>query len=209
MAVDGRTDEQIAQALGIRPGTVNTYWVRVRQKVGPLSRTEIVAGVLRHEMETRCEALRREIAELTATQRARPAPEEDGDGAEPWRFLSLAHHFDAALVMDRHGTIVYANPHARKLLRASRHELEGLPFWEIVAPEDRANCPERIRRFFADREDRRKVVGLDTPYYAYRRDGTRVRVTIAAEWFESPEGIIASVSIREYHIDGPGHSPLL
>ncbi len=209
MAVDGRTDEQIAQALGIRPGTVNTYWVRVRLKVGPLSRTEIVAGVLRHEMEERCDALRRELAELTAAQQKRQAPEADADEAEPWRYLSLGYLFDAALVMDHQGMIVYANPHARTLLRADRHELEGLPFWEIVAPDDRSGCKERIRQFFANGNDRRVVVGLDTPYYGLRRDGTRVRLSVAAEWFESPDGVIASVSLREYLKDSPGHAPLL
>src|SRR5689334_16434395 len=47
LAVEGCTDEQIGQRLGITTSTVNSYWVRIRSKVGLLSRTEIVGGYLR------------------------------------------------------------------------------------------------------------------------------------------------------------------
>jgi DNA-binding CsgD family transcriptional regulator len=42
-AVQGYTDEMIAQELRIERGTVNSYWVRIRGKFGNLSRTELVA----------------------------------------------------------------------------------------------------------------------------------------------------------------------
>ncbi|RYZ87846.1 MAG: LuxR family transcriptional regulator, partial [Proteobacteria bacterium] len=47
LAIDGHTDEQIAQSIGISVSTVNSYWVRIRAKVGPHSRTEIVSKMLR------------------------------------------------------------------------------------------------------------------------------------------------------------------
>lgn len=43
LAVKGYTDDMIAQELGIECGTVNSYWVRIRGKMGNFSRTELVA----------------------------------------------------------------------------------------------------------------------------------------------------------------------
>jgi DNA-binding CsgD family transcriptional regulator len=45
-AVNGYTDDMIAHELGIERGTVNSYWVRIRGKMGHLSRTELVARFL-------------------------------------------------------------------------------------------------------------------------------------------------------------------
>ena len=45
-AAQGHTDEMIAKALGIGKGTVNSYWVRIRGKMGHLSRTHLVANHL-------------------------------------------------------------------------------------------------------------------------------------------------------------------
>lgn len=42
-ASEGFTDAMIAQALGIQVGTVNSYWVRIRGKLGHFSRTELVS----------------------------------------------------------------------------------------------------------------------------------------------------------------------
>ena len=42
-AVQGYTDDMIANELGIECGTVNSYWVRIRGKLGNFSRTELVA----------------------------------------------------------------------------------------------------------------------------------------------------------------------
>jgi DNA-binding CsgD family transcriptional regulator len=45
-AMEGMTDKEIACDLGISPATVKSYWLRIRQKVGGLTRTEAVARVL-------------------------------------------------------------------------------------------------------------------------------------------------------------------
>lgn len=43
LATQGFTDDMIARELNIERGTVNSYWVRIRGKLGHLSRTELVA----------------------------------------------------------------------------------------------------------------------------------------------------------------------
>lgn len=42
LAGEGKTDKEIAHALGIQPGTVGTLWARIRAKLGPCNRTELV-----------------------------------------------------------------------------------------------------------------------------------------------------------------------
>ena len=52
-ATQGYTDDMIAQALGIGKGTVNSYWVRIRGKMGHLSRTHLVANHIQSKATTR------------------------------------------------------------------------------------------------------------------------------------------------------------
>lgn len=66
LASNGFTDQQIAQSLGIRVSTVTTYWVRIRGKVGQLSRSEIIAGSVRQRSLETLNELRSENARLRA-----------------------------------------------------------------------------------------------------------------------------------------------
>src|SRR5579862_4728500 len=47
MASEGHTDSSIAHLLEISEGTVGTYWGRIRTKMGPYSRPELVAIAIR------------------------------------------------------------------------------------------------------------------------------------------------------------------
>lgn len=104
LAVLGRTDEQISQELGMSVPTVNSYWVRIRGKLGPLSRTELVGNVLRHASNLRFADLlaenerlkedgrqvRKDLAEAERHLRAER-------GAD-WHLHALDHVSDATLV---------------------------------------------------------------------------------------------------------------
>src|SRR5579862_2918436 len=75
MAGEGLTDTAIANSLGISEATVNTYWGRIRVKLGPHNRTELVAIALREEYEQRIEELKAtsaEAADYGAILRAAP-----------------------------------------------------------------------------------------------------------------------------------------
>lgn len=54
LAAKGLTDEGICAALGIAPGTLGTYWARIRNKSGQMARTEIAVGQLQrhHDLMT-------------------------------------------------------------------------------------------------------------------------------------------------------------
>jgi DNA-binding CsgD family transcriptional regulator len=63
LCVDGLTNEAIAQRLGLSVGTVNTYWLRIKLKVGGSGRTDTVVKVIRERAER---ALREANVERTS-----------------------------------------------------------------------------------------------------------------------------------------------
>jgi DNA-binding CsgD family transcriptional regulator len=51
LCVEGLTNEAIAQRLGISAGTVDSYWVRIKLKVGGSGKTDTVVKVIREKAE--------------------------------------------------------------------------------------------------------------------------------------------------------------
>jgi DNA-binding CsgD family transcriptional regulator len=51
LAIQGLTNEGIAHKLELSLGTVNTYWLRIRMKVGGVGRTDTVAKVINDRSE--------------------------------------------------------------------------------------------------------------------------------------------------------------
>jgi DNA-binding CsgD family transcriptional regulator len=51
LAVQGLTNEAIAVKLKLSIGTVNTYWLRIRLKVGGMGRTDTVVRVIKERAE--------------------------------------------------------------------------------------------------------------------------------------------------------------
>jgi DNA-binding CsgD family transcriptional regulator len=53
LAIEGLTNDAIAATLNLSVGTVNTYWSRVRLKVGGVARTDTVAKIIADRSEER------------------------------------------------------------------------------------------------------------------------------------------------------------
>jgi len=71
LCVDGCTNDMIAHRLGISAGTVNTYWLRIRLKVGTAGRTETVAKVITERADKALRAAnvqRQDLAEIVKGQ---------------------------------------------------------------------------------------------------------------------------------------------
>src|SRR5579871_4602637 len=103
-AAEGLTDTAIANRLGISEATVGTYWGRVRIKLGPYSRTELVAIVLRAEREAAVEALRQENAGLVKRVQELVNANQTAMFQE---FIESAP--DAMILVDDSGCIQHAN----------------------------------------------------------------------------------------------------
>jgi len=204
LAVLGRTDEQISQELRVSLSTVNSYWVRIRGKLGPLSRTELVGGVLRYESDLRFADLIAENARLKASEEQahkdlavaeRDLNNERGAG---WHLHALDHVSDATFVCRPPGEIVYANLHAEHLFAADPGELEKLQIWELAIAQDQDEQRDASPIFFNANAPQRLVRGVERPYYALRRDGTNFRALLIAERFLAPEGMMSVITVREY-----------
>jgi DNA-binding CsgD family transcriptional regulator len=69
LCVEGLTNDAIADRLGLSVGTVNTYWLRIKLKVGGSGRTDTVVKVIRERAERALRDAnieRKELAEIVA-----------------------------------------------------------------------------------------------------------------------------------------------
>lgn len=51
LCVDGLNNEQISARLGLSIGTVNTYWIRIKNKVGGNGRADTIAKILKRRAD--------------------------------------------------------------------------------------------------------------------------------------------------------------
>ena len=51
LCVEGLTNDAIAHRLGLGVGTVNTYWLRIKLKVGGSGRTDTVVKIIKDRAE--------------------------------------------------------------------------------------------------------------------------------------------------------------
>jgi DNA-binding CsgD family transcriptional regulator len=147
-AIEGMTDQQIANRMGISASTVNSYWVRIRGKLGQLSRTELVSKIVQHRANLETTSLGRTIRDLeqeltVAKQRALNSEKADLCSA------ALDLNPEALVVFDDHGRIVLANPRFEHLFGLSAgggvhvciQQLfsDGVPNGKTLDPEDLRN----------------------------------------------------------------------
>ena len=98
LCMEGLTNEAIAHRLGLSVGTVNTYWVRIKLKVGGYGRTETVVKLLKERAESalrEANVERRDIADIIA--------EKERGALELRAALALLH-----LAMDQIQSTVWA-----------------------------------------------------------------------------------------------------
>jgi DNA-binding CsgD family transcriptional regulator len=65
LCVEGLTNDGIANRLGLSIGTVNTYWLRIKLKVGGSGRTDTVVRIIRERAELALREANVERRELT------------------------------------------------------------------------------------------------------------------------------------------------
>ncbi len=66
LCVQGLTNDAIAHELGLSVGTVNTYWLRIRMKVGGMGRTDTVVRIIKERAERALRDSNVERADLAA-----------------------------------------------------------------------------------------------------------------------------------------------
>ena len=155
------------EALGPGASTrINVRWHR--SKDGMVFPVEITAGTLSIGGREATYAVMRDI-----TQRQRAADALERSEAS---YRALIESMPDAVIVHRHGAIVYMSPSARRLLGYSLDEdVVGRPAIELVHPDDKPKVLERVFAILA-----RGVPAPTAEERLVRRDGTFVVVEIAA-----------------------------
>jgi PAS domain S-box-containing protein len=188
LASSGHTDASIAHELGISEATVGTYWGRIRIKLGPYSRTELVSIVLRAEQEVALTDLREANAELAKKL-------EVSSGAEDAFYKSLIDNAaDAILLTSEAGIITSANQKAHELFGYNAGELSGLHVTTLVPPRFREDHVQHLRSYTSSPARRTMGEHLSTP--ALKRDGTEFAIRAALSAVNTPAGLVVMCAVR-------------
>ncbi len=195
LAAGGLTDTAIAQRLRIGEGTVSTYWRRIRTKIGPHSRTELVAMLLRHECERIVSALVEENRALLERLRVQSASTA---GTDFYRQL-VEQAADAILVIAHDGTIQMLNESASNLFGWSQDELRGRPISDLVPVRFREPHGHLMRSFFSN--PARRAMGDHAGTPALHRSGVEIPIAANLSSVGEREDAVVICVVRAMRIE--------
>jgi len=124
LCVEGLTNDSIADRLGISVGTVNTYWLRIKLKVGGSGRTDTVVKVIKERAERALRDANVERLELTEI-----VAEKERGVLELRATLALLH-----LAMDQIKSVVWATDQDLSIHIIANGEFPSTHFgvkWEV------------------------------------------------------------------------------
>lgn len=194
-AIEGMTDIQIALKLDISQSTVNSYWVRVRGKLGQLSRTELVALALKQKAEREISVLKAEGKELARQAQEHAQLTDDFRQAENYH-AALDALPEAMLYLCDRGLIRYTNERLDVMFGYDKGELIGKPFQTLMPPRRRDKEGQAMESYLADPTPLR--FGIDSVVYGARRDGREFRVILLLDSRRTSTGLITSCIVRDF-----------
>lgn len=188
LAARGDTDQGIANRLGISPATVNSYWVRIRLKMGQASRTELVARAVADQYRRVVDQLRLENQRLRAL-----FVEKEGEGLEDLYREIFALAPDGILLVSTEGIVLDSNDALAQMFGFERVQLIGRPLDELVPVRLRADHAIE-RRLYLERPKRKKM-GDHFGTAGLHHDGHEfpIAATIAAIPFRGSKAVICMV----------------
>lgn len=186
-AAQGLTDQMIALKLGISLATVSTYWVRIRTKLGSLTRAELVAHYVAEQGERDLETLRSQNEHLQSQLQAHAASHD---------FITamVQQAPEAVLFVDESGVITYGNDLAAALFGCEPGSMAGLRIGKFIPAEFHDAHRGHRERFFEDGQ--RRVMGEHRGLDAVRLDGKPIRITGTVSRAMSPGGPVAVLFAR-------------
>jgi len=199
LAAQGLTDVAISHRLGISLATVGTYWGRVRIKLGPMNRTELVAKFLKEQATVAMAGLKSENQHLVdALQEQATAVEMLRTSLDMFRGL-IETAPDAILLVSDDGSIVLANEQAEDMFGYAKNELNGLMIEKLVPARYHENHLEQRAEYISHPTKRRMGEHLAT--YARRKDGSEFLTSTALSATETKQGFLVTCIIRDLKIE--------
>lgn len=195
LAAQGYTDQAIAYKLEISLATVGTYWGRIRIKMGPLNRTELVAHYLQREAKHTVAELKKQNDDLTAQiENHSKAVEMLQASLEMFRGL-IDTAPDAIIVVNQDGKIELANEQAGILFGYLNLELLGMSVEHLVPDEYRTVHIVNREAYNANPVKRR--MGEHMATMAKRKDGTKFPMATALSATKTPKGLLITCIVRD------------
>jgi PAS domain S-box-containing protein len=195
MAASGHTDQSIANHLGISLATVGTYWGRVRIKLGPFNRTELVANYLKSQAEVTVASLKQENRQLiddldhkVKTEAALRA------SVEMFRGL-LDHAPDAILIVNEKGRIEFANKQAARVFGYTGEEMIKMHVEDLV-PVHLREAHVQYRLEYNSRPETRPM-GNHLGTLALRKDVSQFHMATALSGMRTPRGLWVTCIVRD------------
>jgi PAS domain S-box-containing protein len=187
MAAKGLTDQGIAHELGISVGTVGTYWGRVRGKMGPHSRSELVARYIQSAASERINQLRRENEQLAAQLEATSVEKQSFE-------MLIQHAPEGVLFVDRDGNLIAGNQAAADLLGCAVEQFPSLRVGTFIPPELHEKHRGHRETFFAN--PGKTKMGDHRGIVVTKLDGTPIRIEATVSQATTHLGIVAIVFLR-------------
>lgn len=193
LAAEGHTDSSIAHRLGISEATVSTYWGRVRIKVGPFSRPELIATIIRAELGELVEQLRQENQQLIEELQKQSGKEWGAPEANYYHKLVLAAP-DAILIVKEDGVIESVNDECARLFGYEREDLEGRNLQSLI-PERYQKIHMQHREDYMSHPVKRKMAE-HTASLGRRRDGSEFSIAASLSPVDSTSGLRVMCIVR-------------
>lgn len=155
LAAEGYTDAGISHKLGISEGTVGTYWGRIRTKIGPHPRTELIAIRLRAEMQ-------KELDVLGETRETLERLLQESVNSELLYEDIIDQAPEGLVVVNAEGAIEHANPAAHRFFRCEPGTLRLKPLADLMPEELRGRHRAKFEAFCRSKPEGPKTFRLET-----------------------------------------------
>jgi PAS domain S-box-containing protein len=205
MAAEGLTDQAISNKLGISLATVGTYWGRVRIKMGPFNRTELVANYLRAQAAETVQRLRQENEQLLSELNQHTRFEQELQGTLRLIQTIIDTAPDAILVIDEYGSIKLSNQEAERTFGYTRNEFLHLRIAHLVPQEHREAHEGHRRDYISHPENRRMGEHLATS--AVRKDGSEFPIAATLNATRTNGSTLVTCIVRDLSRKGWAYRP--
>lgn len=193
LASQGFTDTAISHQLGISEATVSTYWGRIRIKLGPHSRTELVAMAINESNELVLDSLRKENLRLQEELRVRFGVSTEVQGNFYQQLLENAP--DSILVIRADGTVESANPAVEAVFGFKPEELVGQSM-ELLLPERFHKIHAMHREDYIQNPEKRPM-GDHLATLARRKDGSEFPIAASISPIHTESGTVVMCIARD------------
>ena len=195
LASKGQTDQAIANVLGISFATVGTYWSRIRGKLGPYNRTELVAKFVRGRAHQAVDLLKNQNAELVAELHEKVHAAEAFKDAMALFSGVLESAPDGIVVVDANGYIQFTNLAAEEMFGYTKAELAALHVRSLVPSNVQDEHLAHRQAYMANPKRRRMGEHYGTS--ARRKDGTEFSAVITLNMSSGAQGDFVTCVIRK------------